>query len=97
MEFDRENRTPESLRARFESHLMETFHEQRVFFREGPLQFHCTANLECDDWGLTVRIEPEIDRDCFTVSGAWSILSVWADRVGALYVNWSISLPETEE
>lgn len=97
MESHDENRTSEALRARFEPHLMETFHEQRVFFREGPLQFHCTANLECNDWGLTVRIEPEIDREPFTVSGAWEILSVWADRVGALYVNWSISLPETEE
>ena len=86
-------RTPEVLRARFESHLMETFHEQRVLFEEGRIRLHATAQLECDEWGVSVRLEPETDRDPFTVSGAWEILSVWRNRVGAAYVNWGISVP----
>ena len=88
-----ESRTPEALRARFEPHLMQTFHEQRVLFEEGRLRLHATAQLECDEWGVSVRLEPETDREPFTVSGAWEILSVWRNRVGAAYVNWGISVP----
>ena len=88
-----ERRTPEVLRARFEPHLMETFHEQRVLFEEGRIRLHATAQLECDEWGVSVRLEPETDREPFTVSGAWEILSVWRNRVGAAYVNWGISVP----
>ena len=90
---DENERTPEALRARFEPHLMETFHEQRVLFEEGRIRLHATAQLECDAWGVSVRLEPETDRDPFTVSGAWEILSVWRNRVGAAYVNWGISIP----
>ena len=92
-----ESRTPEALRARFEPHLMETFHDQRVLFEEGRIRLHATAQLECDEWGVSVRLEPETDRDPFTVSGAWEILSVWRNRVGAAYVNWGISVPAPEE
>ena len=88
-----ESRTPEALRARFEPHLMQTFHQQRVLFEEGRLRLHATAQLECDEWGVSVRLEPETDRDSFTVSGAWEILSVWKNRFGAAYVNWGISVP----
>lgn len=87
------SRTPAALRARFEPHLMETFHEQRVLFEEGRIRLHATAQLECDAWGVSVRLEPETDREPFTVSGAWEILSVWKNRVGAAYVNWGISVP----
>ena len=90
---DENERNPEALRARFEPHLMETFHEQRVLFEEGRIRLHATAQLECDAWGVSVRLEPETDRDPFTVSGAWEILSVWRNRVGAAYVNWGISIP----
>ena len=92
-----ESRTPEALRARFEPHIMETFHDQRVLFEEGRIRLHATAQLECDAWGVSVRLEPETDRDPFTVSGAWEILSVWRNRLGAAYVNWGISVPPQEE
>ena len=92
-----ESRTPEALRARFEPHLMETFHEQGVLFEEGRIRLHATAQLECDEWGVTVRLTPESDREPFTVSGAWEILSVWKNRLGAAYVSWGISLPVDEE
>lgn len=92
-----ECRTPEALRARFEPHIMETFHDQRVLFEEGRIRIHATAQLECDAWGVRVRLEPETDRDPFTVSGAWEILSVWRNRLGAAYVNWGISVPPQEE
>ena len=92
-----ESRTPEALRARFEPHLVETFHEHRVLFEEGRLRFHAKAVLECDDWGATVRLEPEIDQEPFTVSGAWEILSVWANRLGAAYVGWGISVPPKDD
>ena len=88
-----ESRTPEALRARFEPHLLQTFHQQRVLFEEGRIRLHATAQLECDAWGMSVRLEPETDREPFTVSGAWEILSVWKNRVGAAYVNWGISVP----
>ena len=91
-----ESRTPEALRARFEPHIMETFHDQRVLFEEGRIRLHATAQLECDAWGVSVRLEPETDRDPFTVSGAWEILSVWRNRLGAAYVNWGISVPPQE-
>ena len=92
-----ESRTPEALRARFEPHIMGTFHDQRVLFEEGRIRLHATAQLECDAWGVRVRLEPETDRDPFTVSGAWEILSVWRNRLGAAYVNWGISVPPQEE
>ena len=91
-----ESRTAEALRARFEPHLMETFHEQRVLFEEGRIRLHATAQLECDEWGVSVRLEPETDRDPFTVSGAWEILSVWRNRLGAAYVSWGISIPQQD-
>ena len=40
---------------------METFHQQRVLF-EG-IRLHATAQLECDEWGVSVHPEPETDRD----------------------------------
>ena len=91
-----ESRTPEALRTRFEPHLMQTFHQQRVLFEEGRIRLHATAQLECDAWGVSVRLEPETDREPFTVSGAWEILSVWKNRVGAAYVNWGISVPQQD-
>ena len=81
-------------RARIEPHLMATFHQQRVLFEEGRVKFHATATLECDDWGVTVRLVPETTDNPLTVSGAWGILSVWANRVGAAYVGWGVSLPQ---
>ena len=91
-----ESRTPEALRARFEPHLMETFHEQRVLFEEGRIRLHATAQLVCDEWGVSVRLEHETDWDPFTVSGAWEILSVWRNRLGAAYVSWGISIPQQD-
>jgi hypothetical protein len=81
-------------RQKFESHLMSTFHERRILFEEKRLRFHATAILTVDDWGVSVRLEPETDREPFTVSGAWEILSVWRDRLGAAYVGWGISTVE---
>lgn len=81
-------------RARIEPHLMATFHQQRVLFEEGRVRFHATATLECDDWGVTVHLVPETTDNPLTVSGAWGILSVWANRVGATYVGWGVSLPQ---
>ena len=75
---------------------MEAFHEQRVLFEEGYVRLHAAAQLECDEWGVRVHLEPEIDRETFTVSGAWEILSVWRNRLGAAYVNWSISIPDQD-
>jgi hypothetical protein len=92
-----ECRTQEALRARFEPHLVETFHDKRILFEEGRLRFHAKAVLECDEWGVTVRLEPEIDQEPFTVSGAWEILSVWANRLGAAYVGWGISVPPKDD
>ena len=92
-----ESRTQEALRARFEPHLVETFHDKRILFEEGRLRFHAKAVLECDEWGVTVRLEPEIDQEPFTVSGAWEILSVWANRLGAAYVGWGISVPPKDD
>ena len=86
-----ESRTPEALRARFEPHIMETFHDQRVLFEEGRIRVKGQAVLICDEWGVTVNIEPETMKEPFTVSGAWEILSVWKDRLGAAYVGWGIS------
>jgi len=92
-----ESRTPEALRARIEPHLMQTFHDQRVLFEEGRIRLRATAQLECDAWGVSVRLEPENEREPFTVSGAWEILSVWRNRLGAAYVGWGISVPVREE
>ena len=92
-----ESRTPEALRARFEPHLMETFHEQRVLFEEGRIRLHASARSECVEWGVSVRLEPETDRESFTASGTWEILSVWRNRLGAAYVSWGISVPAQEE
>ena len=40
---------------------MGTFHEQRVLFEEGRIRPHATARLENDEWGVSVRLEPETD------------------------------------
>jgi hypothetical protein len=91
-----ESRASEALRARHEPHLMDTFHEKRVLFQEGDLRFHATAHLEIDEWGVKVYLGPETDLEPLTVSGAWEILSVWANGLGAAYVSWGISAPEQE-
>jgi hypothetical protein len=89
---EEKERTPEAIRARLEDRLVDVFHDKRILFEEGRLRFHAKAVLECDEWGVTVRLEPEIDQEPFTVSGAWEILSVWANRLGAAYVGWGISV-----
>ena len=55
------------------------------------------ATLDGDAWGVSVQLEPETDHEPFTVSGAWEILSVWANRLGAAYVGWGISVPPNDE
>jgi hypothetical protein len=90
---EEKERTPEAIRARLEDRLVDVFHDKRILFEEGRLRFHAKAVLQCDEWGVTVRLEPEIDQEPFTVSGAWEILSVWANRLGAAYVGWGISVP----
>ena len=81
-------------RLKFENHLMSTFHEQRILFEEKRLRFHAVATLTVDDWGVSVHLEPEAERQPFTVTGAWEILSVWRNRLGAAYVGWGISTVE---
>jgi len=90
-ETTKNDRSPEALRTKYEEHLMSTFHEQRVLFEEGRIRVKGQAVLVCDDWGVTVNIEPETVKEPFTVSGAWEILSVWKNRLGAAYVGWGIS------
>ena len=85
--------TIETPQSQIEPYLMETFHEQRVLFEEGYVRLHATAQLECDEWGVRVHLEPENDREPFTVSDAWEILSLWEKRLGAAYVNWVVSIP----
>ena len=94
---NRNERTPEAIRARLEDRLVEVFHDKRVLFEEGRLRFHARATLDCDAWGVSVQLEPETDHEPFTVSGAWEILSVWANRLGATYVGWGISVPPKNE
>ena len=94
---EEKERTPEAIRARLEDRLVDVFHDKRILFEEGRLRFHAKAVLECDEWGVTVRLEPEIDQEPFTVSGAWEILSVWANRLGAAYVGWVISVPPKDD
>jgi len=94
---EEKERTPEAIRARLEDRLVEVFHDKRVLFEEGRLRFHARATLDCDAWGVSVRLEPEIDQEPFTVSGAWEILSVWANRLGAAYVGWGISVPPKDD
>ena len=74
---------------------MNTFHNQRVFYREGLLQFYCIASLNISGWGLHVQIEPEIDREPFTVAGAWEILSI--PQIGLLHYTWIGALPFLKE
>ena len=90
---DDDNET-EQKRARIEPHLMATFHGQRVLFEERRIRKIAVATLTCDEWGVPIQLDPEDDNEPFTVSGAWSILSVWANRVGAAYVGWGITLVE---
>ena len=94
---DANKRTPEAIRARLEDRLVEVFHDKRVLFEERRLRFHARATLECDAWGVSIRLEPETDHEPFTVSGAWEILSVWANRLGAAYVGWGISVSPNDE
>ena len=94
---EEKERTPEAIRARLEDRLVDVFHDKRILFEEGRLRFHAKAVLECDEWGRTVRLEPEVDHEPFTVSGAWEILSVWANRLGAAYVGWGISVPPKDD
>ena len=94
---DANKRTPEAIRARLEDRLVEVFHDRRVLFEERRLRFHARATLDCDAWGVSVRLEPETDHEPFTVSGAWEILSVWANRLGAAYVGWGISVSPNDE
>ena len=96
-EGNEKERTPESLRTRFELHIMESFHEQRVLFEEGGIRINATAQLECDAWGVSVRLQPENDYESFTVSGAWEILSIRENRLAAAYVSWGISIPVEQE
>ena len=92
-----DNQDSDEIRQKKVDYLMNTFHNQRVFYREGLLQFYCIASLITSGWGLHVQIEPEIDREPFTVAGAWEILSITRNRVAALYVDWSITVPEREK
>ena len=90
-------RTPEAIRAYLEDHLMKTFHEQRVLFEEGRMRFPATARLDCDEWGVRVHLDLEVEDKTFTVSGAWEVLVARGPRLGASYVGWSISALSDED
>ena len=77
-------------RARLEDHILDTFHEQRVLFEEGRIRFHAVAHLTCDAWGVSVRLDVEVDDESVTVSGAWDVIVVRGRRMGAAYVGGGI-------
>lgn len=77
-------------RDRLEDHIVDTFHEQRVLFEEGRIRFHAVAHVTCDAWGVSVRLDVEVDNGSLTVSGAWDVLVVRGRRMGAAYVGWGI-------
>ena len=69
-------------RARLEDHILDTFHEKRVLFEEGRIRFHAVAHLTCDAWGVSVRLDVEVDDESLTVSGAWAVIVVRGRRMG---------------
>ena len=48
------------------------------------------AHLTCDAWGVSVRLDVEVDDESLTVSGAWDVIVVRGRRMGAAYVGWGI-------
>ena len=77
-------------RVQLENHILETFHEKRVWFEEGRIRFHAVAHVTCDAWGVNVRLDGEVDDESLTVSGAWDVVVVRGRRMGAAYVGWAI-------
>lgn len=78
------------LRQRFESHILNIFHRQDVWYQQKRTQLNGSAQITTDDWGVSIRFENS-QHDDILLSGRWDYLVVYADRLGAAYSGWSLT------
>jgi hypothetical protein len=90
MPTEEEEQIIERHREKHEDHVINTFHDKEVHYREYALSFIGTATIETDAWGVRVEVTVKGREKPFSLAGRWDVLSISETRMAALYVNWSI-------
>ena len=95
MPSEEEEQKIERLREKHEDHVINTFHNKEVHYREYPLSFIGTATIETNAWGVGVEVKVEGREKPFSLAGRWDVLSISETRMTASYINWSIEISNT--
>ena len=76
-------------RDEFEQRILTTFDGKEMWYHEKWLQVNGIVRITTNDWGITVEIENENNKN-FSLSGRWDVLIVHEDHLGAQYCGWSL-------
>ena len=77
-------------RQELESHIIETFNGNEMWFQERRMQLKGIAHITTDEWGASIRFESEGFRT-LSLSGRWDVITCNNNRIGAHYAGWTLS------
>jgi hypothetical protein len=77
-------------RHELESHIIDTFDGNEMWFQERRLQFKGVPHITTDEWGVTIRFKSENFRT-LSLSGRWDVIISRNSGLGAHYAGWVLS------
>ena len=77
-------------RHELESHIIDTFDGNEMWFQERRLQFKGVPQITTDEWGVTIRFNSESFRT-LSLSGRWDVIISHSSGLGAHYSGWILS------
>ena len=77
-------------RHELESHIIDTFDGNEMWFQERRLQFKGVPRITTDDWGVSIRFESSVFRT-LRLSGRWDVIICREKGLGAHYAGWTLS------
>ena len=77
-------------RHELESHIIDTFDGNELWFQERRLQFKGVPHITTDEWGVTIIFKSENFRT-LSLSGRWDVIISRSSGLGAHYAGWALS------
>ena len=77
-------------RHELESHIIDTFDGNEMWFQERRLQFKGVPHITTDKWGVSIRFKSENFRT-LSLSGRWDVIISRNSGLGAHYAGWVLS------
>ena len=77
-------------RHELESHIIDTFDGNEMWFQERRLQFKGVPHITTDEWGVSIRFKSDNFRT-LSLSGRWDVIISRNSGLGAHYAGWVLS------